>query len=47
MKYLHDVLIILGVLMLGIGLWMLYPWLSLTVVGVLITAFGLLLAKNK
>ncbi|MEU0584576.1 hypothetical protein [Streptomyces sp. NPDC006132] len=36
-----DVLALLGIVALGAGLWLLAPWLGLTVVGVALLCIGL------
>jgi uncharacterized membrane protein len=38
---LWDVLVIVGLVLTATGLWMLAPWLSVTVVGVVLLALGL------
>lgn len=41
-----DGVVVLGLGLLGVGLWMRAPWLSLTVVGVLVVAFGVAAARG-
>ena len=36
-----DVLALLGIVLLGAGLWLIAPWLGLTVVGAALLAIGL------
>ena len=31
----ENILLVVGLVMLGVGLWLVYPWLALTVVGAL------------
>jgi uncharacterized membrane protein len=43
---LFDILVFIGILLLGIGLWLVAPALSLSVVGALLLLVGLLGAKG-
>lgn len=44
-KVLADLFIVTGLASLGVGLWMVAPWIALAVVGVLLILFGLLMAR--
>ena len=43
----YDVIGVLGLAMLGIGLWLVAPALSLSVVGALLLAGGLLASRGR
>lgn len=38
----YDAITVAGAIMLFVGLWLIAPWLALTVVGTVLVAFGLL-----
>jgi hypothetical protein len=40
MRWLPDLLALLGLGLLGVGLWWLAPWLSLTILGALLLLAG-------
>jgi len=46
-KYLPDIVAVFGLGSLGAGLWLYRPWVSLSVVGVLLIVAGLMLGKGE
>ena len=37
----RDVVVLVGLIFLGSGLWLFHPWISLTVIGVIIILLGI------
>jgi hypothetical protein len=42
---LRDVFVFGGLLLMGVGLWMYEPWVSLTVIGSILVVFGLMAGR--
>ena len=36
-----DVVVLIGLVLLGVGLWLFHPWISLTVIGIIIVLLGI------
>jgi len=46
-KYLDDILILSGLILLGVGLWLLHPPLALIILGAILLLIGLVAAWRK
>lgn len=46
LEYLDDVLVIVGTALVGVGVWLIYPPAALIVVGAVMLAIGLYVARR-
>lgn len=46
MKYVSDIIGIVGIAMIGYGIWLIHPPSSIITIGAILLAFAVLLAKN-